>query len=236
MHKITLLPVVLTFFAILQGGCGSPPPPKTNVLLITMDTVRADYTGCCGSPDVKTPNIDKTASSGVIFTRAVAPSQCTNPSHASMFTGLYPTRHQVLDNRTPLTNEAKTLAEFFKESGYSTIGAVSARHLNRINSNFSQGFDFFFECENREKNAAERNKLFLRKLAEISKQKFFAWIHYYDPHGDYAPPAPYDNMYSAGSDYEPVPPQKTMNLNPRIKSKPVDPDHIIPFTKVKFPF
>ncbi len=236
MQKITILPVILTIFAILQTGCGSHPEKGPNVLLITIDTVRADYTGCYGSPDVKTPNIDNTAASGVMFTRAVAPSQCTNPSHASMFTGLYPTRHQVLDNRTPLTNEAKTLAEIFKEKGYSTIGAVSARHLNSKNSNFAQGFDFFFECEDREKNAAERNKLFLRKLEEISDSRFFAWIHYYDPHGDYAPPPPYDNMYPVGSNYEPVPPQKTMNLNPRAKSKPVDPDQIIPLYKGEISF
>lgn len=227
---------MLTIFVLLHAGCKHSHDETPNVLLITIDTVRADYIGCYGSPDVKTPNIDKLAAAGVQFMRAIAPSQCTNPSHASLFTGFYPTSHQVLDNRTPLTDEAITLAELLREKGFTTLAAVSARHLNRKNSNFGQGFDSFLECERNSMNAAERNELFLQKLAEISNRLFFAWIHYYDPHGDYAPPPPFDKMYPVGSHYEPVPPQKTMNLNRETKSKPVDPDAIIPLYKGEISF
>jgi arylsulfatase A-like enzyme len=236
MHKITRLSFILFMLMLFQGGCGRQAVKNPNILLITIDTARADYIGCFGSPDVKTPNIDKLAFSGVRFMRTVAPSQCTNPSHASIFTGLYPTLHQVKDNRTPLSEEALTLAEILKEKGYSTLGAVSARHLNSQHSNFAQGFDCFLECERNQLNGAERNKLFLQKLAEICRDNFFAWVHYYDPHGDYAPPPPYDKMYPVGSDYEPVPPLKTMNLDPQIKAKPVDPDVIIPRYKGEISF
>lgn len=236
MQKKIVLLLFLLIYLVFQSGCGQRAVEPPNILLITMDTVRADYIGCYGSPDVKTPTIDKLAYSGVQFMRAVAPSQCTNPSHASMLTGLYPTLHQVKDNRTPLTNEALTLAEILKEKGYSTLGAVSARHLDSTHSNFGQGFDCFLDCHKNQLTAVERNRLFLQELEKISAGTFFAWVHYYDPHGDYAPPPPYDAMYPVGADYEPVPPQKNMNLSPHIKAKPVDPDVIIPRYKGEISF
>jgi arylsulfatase A-like enzyme len=207
-----------------------------NLLLITIDTARADYFGCYGSPDVTTPHIDRLAADGVLFERNVAPSQCTNPAHASIFTGLYLSRHRVVDNRTPMPEAALTLAEILQKKGYATLAAVSAHHLNPQNSRFDQGFDLFLACEPNQINAAVRNETFLAELGRITGRSFFAWVHYFDPHGDYVPPPPYDGMYPVGSDYEPVPPHPEMNLSKEKKSAPVDPDRIIPLYKGEISF
>lgn len=233
MKKISVLILCL----LVLAGCHSDPKrKKPNVLLITVDTLRADYLGCYGSPDVKTPHIDRLADSGILFRRHVAASQCTNPSHASILTGLYPTVHRMMNNETPLTAEAVTLAEVFKGAGYATLGAVSAGHLNARHSRFNQGFDVYLDCTKVELTAAERNELFLAELEKIKKKPFFAWIHYFDPHGDYKPPAPYDKKYPVLSKYDPVPPHSAMDLSKEKKSNPVDPDEIIPLYKGEISF
>lgn len=220
---------LLVFLIILCPSCKRQVSPDTpNLLLISLDTTRADYIGCYGSSDVKTPNMDQLASKGVNFMRTVAPSQCTNPSHASMLTGLYLAVHGMYDNQTRLADEIITLAEILGDKGYATLAAVSARHLNPSNSNFGQGFDEFLECDPIELNAQERNQEFLERLRKIVGRSFFAWIHYYDPHGDYAPPTPYDKVYPVGSEFEPVKPAESMDLSREKKSGPVDPDEIIP--------
>jgi len=233
-----MFPLFLLFLLLFwHQGCSRKKAPETpNVLLITLDTTRADYLGCYGSPDVKTPNIDWLASKGVNFMRNIAPSQCTNPSHASILTGLYPAFHGVYDNQTAMADEVYSLAEFLSERGYATLAAVSARHLNPENSNFDQGFDIFLKCEPVEMRADERNEEFFNKLRDISGRTFFAWVHYFDPHGDYDPPAPYDTMYPVGSDYDAVKPTRTMDLSKEKKEAPVDPDEIIPLYKGEITF
>jgi arylsulfatase A-like enzyme len=228
--------LIIGIFALVvclgAGGCERRPDPGTpNVLLITVDTLRADYLGCYGHPEVKTPNIDRLAAEGVNFRNNVAPSQCTNPAHASIFTGLYLAFHGVYDNQTPLAEEALTMAEILRQRDYKTLGAVSARHLNTENANFTQGFDEFLECEPVEITAEERNHKFLKKLRKAASRSFFAWVHYYDPHGDYVPPSPYDTMYPVGAEYDPVPGKEVMDLSEEKKSGPVDPDEIIPLYK-----
>jgi len=225
--------VLLVICGLIQSGCRaekSSSQDRLNVLLVTIDTLRADFVGCYGS-DVKTPNMDMLAANGVQFMRHITASNCTNPSHASIMTGLYPSVHGVIDNHTRLTGKALTLAEIFKKNGFATLGAVSAGHLNDINSHFGQGFEKFLECEPRELTASERNKLFLKKMKQLMDRPFFAWVHYFDPHGDYVPPPPYDQMYPVGNDYDPIPPRKEMNLSPEQKKGLVDPDVVIPLYK-----
>jgi arylsulfatase A-like enzyme len=81
-----------------------------------------------------------------------------------------------------------------------------------------------------------RNETFLAELGRITDRSFFAWVHYFDPHGDYVPPPPYDEMYPVGSEYEPVPPHPGMNLSKERKAGPVDPDRIIPLYKGEISF
>lgn len=237
MKKVFFPVFLCCLLAIVPNGCKKRRPTGgPNVLLITIDTARADYFGCYGSPDVKTPHIDRLAADGVQFMRNVAPSQCTNPAHASILTGLYMTRHRVLDNRTPMPEAALSLAEILQNRGFATLAAVSAHHLNGPNSRFDQGFEEFLPCRPTEINAAVRNETFLERLASISRRSFFAWVHYFDPHGDYVPPPPFDKMYGVGARYKPVPPHPEMNISKEKKSGPVDPDEIIPLYKGEISF
>jgi len=206
--------------------------PRPNVLLITIDTLRADYIGCYGSPDVATPNIDRLAAEGVQFMRAIAPSQCTNPAHASIMTGLYPAGHGVYDNTTPLADKAVTLAERLQAEGYRTIAAVSARHLNPKNSNFGQGFETFLTCGPTELIAGKRNRRFFRAVRSAADRPFFAWVHYFDPHGDYDPPGPYYARYRPADLFDPVEPRPWMDISSeRKQGKEVDPDEMIALYK-----
>lgn len=211
-------------------GCGQDISP--NVLLITIDTTRADYLGCYGMSDVQTPHLDRLAEEGTLFLHNVAPSQCTNPSHASILTGLYLARHTVYDNETPLPENAQSLAEVLQDKGYVTLAAVSARHLNPVNSNFSQGFDTLLTCEPIELKAGERNETFLPELRRVAAQPpFFAWVHYFDPHGTYDPPAPYDTLYAPEGDFEPMPPRKSMEIGSDRQRELIDPDDYVALYK-----
>jgi arylsulfatase A-like enzyme len=163
--------------------------------------------------------------------RNIAPSQCTNPSHASIFTGLYPKHHGVFDNQTLLAEEAVTLAEILREHGYATVGAVSARHLNPNNSNFGQGFDAFLPSESVELRAAERNVDLFRVIESLAGKPFFAWVHYFDPHGDYAPPDEYATTHAPRSEFDPIAGRETMDLSPEKEQGLVDPDEIIALYK-----
>jgi arylsulfatase A-like enzyme len=231
-------PVAWLALLTLVTACGADAPrpatrPAANVLLITMDTTRADYIGCWGMSDVRTPAMDALADGGVRYANNIAPSQCTNPSHTSIMTGLYLARHGVYDNQTPLSGEALTLAEILSAGGYATLGAVSARHLNPDNSAFDQGFDTFLPCEPVSMDAGARNADFLPGLQGLAEgdRPFFAWVHYFDPHGDYDPPAPWDAAYQPGDRYDPVPSRRSMESRRAKAQEMVDPDAIIPLYK-----
>ena len=116
---------------------------KRNVLLITLDTTRADRLGCYGYTSAQTPNLDALAGSGVRFTSAITHVPLTRPSHASILTGMLPYHHGVWDNGSyRLKTESQTLAESFKEAGYKT-GAVISTHVLVRSFGFIQGFDYF---------------------------------------------------------------------------------------------
>jgi arylsulfatase A-like enzyme len=227
-----LLVLVPACLPILLAGCAEQEKAPYNLLLITLDTTRADYIGCYGG-NVKTPAIDGLAAGGVVFEHNVASSNCTNPSHASIMTGLYPAQHGVYDNRMPLTPAAVTLAEMLQEHGYSTLGAVSARHVSDFNSRFGQGFDTFLRCEPRSITAGKRNKTFLPQLRRVaaSSAPFFAWVHFFDPHADYDPPPPFNSMYPPKDEWDPVPAKKYMGANLAHDVETVDPDQVIPLYK-----
>ncbi len=213
-------------------GCSKKTPAerdgRPNVLLITLDTTRADYIGCYGHPEVETPNLDRLAKEGVQFMRNIAPSGTTNPSHASIMTGYYLARHNVYGNETPLAEDISTLAEILLNQGYTTLGAVSARWLNSEHSNFDQGFGTFLDCKEVQLSAKVRNQSFLPALETILDRPFFAWVHYFDPHGPYNPPPPYNIYYSAKDRFDPVPTSDRMNIEfEKIQSGQVDPDEEI---------
>ena len=178
-----------------------------NVLVITMDTTRADHLGCYGHPGVETPIIDGLARNGVLFANAFTSSPSTLPGHATIFTGLYPYRHGARANGTyRLGAEHTTLAEILKASGYITGAFVSAYVLDS-RFGLDQGFDLYDDDLSqgvkysdhmfRERPAQFTSTATLAWLETLGKGKFLAWVHYFDPHAPYFPPEPFRSTYAA---------------------------------------
>jgi choline-sulfatase len=191
--------------AVAQTGCGGGGDfrPRQaaahNVLLITLDTTRADHLGCYGYGEARTPRLDGLAREGVRFARVYCPAPLTLPSHTSIMTGLYPATHGVRNNGHDLSPKWPTLAAILKERGFATAAFVSSFS---VDSRFGlgRGFDVYDDTfqpqaplkgANAERRAAETFARFDRWLGHLGSERFFAWVHYYDPHLPYDPPAPY---------------------------------------------
>jgi arylsulfatase A-like enzyme/Flp pilus assembly protein TadD len=221
MHRSTQLgagarPCLPVIAILLALGPISPrsiaeeaPAPPTSLLLITLDTTRADHLGCYGAADAMTPNLDALAATGVRFDRALSPAPLTAPAHASLMTGLVPRRHGVRDNALyPLAADVPVLAEVLATHGYDTAAAVSAAVLDR-GAGLARGFRFYddtvrigrrsaFNYE--ERAATQTNAAADARLAGL-ESPFFLWVHYFDPHRPYVPPPPYDRRF-AGRPYD----------------------------------
>lgn len=177
-----------------RSGCGNVP-----VLLITVDTLRADAVGILGGA-AQTPQIDALARSGALFEQGVTAAPLTGPSHASILTGLYPNRHGIRDNGQSVRADQAGLAGWLSSCGYATGGFVSGFPLHR-----QFGFDHGFSHYDDDFGAAGSNPFALRErraentaqaaLAWLSAQQphaaWFAWVHFYDPHTPYSAPASY---------------------------------------------
>lgn len=179
-----------------------------NVLLITIDTLRADHLPAYGYGQGKTPAIDALAADGVLFENAAAHSPLTLPSHASILTGTYPLYHGVRNNGNYASASLTTMAEVFKRAGYDTAAFVGAFVLDS-RFGLDQGFDLYdddmvggrkrFNPGDKERSAEEVMDRTLSWLAQQSKEganPFFLWTHLYDPHDAYAPPEPYKTQYA----------------------------------------
>ncbi len=192
---------LLALLSIL-AGCGGE---VEGVVLVSLDTTRADRIGCYGYEEAKTPILDMIAERGVRFAHAVAPVPVTTPSHASMFTGSYPPVHGVRYNGMfQLPESARTIAEVLSQAGWSTAAVVSAYPTSTV-TGLSQGFqtyrDLFREKRseelrrNAERKAAEVTDLALDWLRRRPKGPFFLWLHYFDPHWPYEPPFPHSAAF-----------------------------------------
>ena len=187
-----------------------------NVLLISMDTTRANHLNCYGYKHTKTPVLNQLARSGVLFSHAFTPSPSTMPGHSSLHTGLYPLHHGVRANGTfKLADEQVTFAEIMSDNGYRTGAAISAFVLDS-QFGISQGFETFNDDLRigvkhsphmfRERAAELTNVPVIDWLRRHGQEKFFFWVHYFDPHAPYAPPQPYrseyaQNLYDGEIDY-----------------------------------
>ncbi len=179
-----------------------PPPRKANpatgpnLLLVTLDTTRADRLSCYGNDLIATPRLDALASSGVRFDSAFCPIPETDPSHAAMLTGLEPARHGLLKNGWRLPERHDTLAEILSAVGYTTYAAVSVDHLG-IAGGFHQGFDVFdADFEEHQRSGSETLAVVRTWLDDVASRPFFLWVHWFDAHRDqgnkpprYHPPA-----------------------------------------------
>jgi choline-sulfatase len=180
------LVVVLAAATIVFWSSGPSRPP--DVLLITIDTLRADALEPYGATDTRTPNIARLAEEAVVYEAATTPMPLTRPAHASILTGLYPDQHGVLTNHQILSEEVVTLAESIRETGYQTAGFTGIRFLNQ-RSGLAQGFDDFHapgKGENtRAKNVVDRAVEWL--VAANPGIPVLLWVHIYDPHQPYNP-------------------------------------------------
>jgi arylsulfatase A-like enzyme/cytochrome c-type biogenesis protein CcmH/NrfG len=213
-----LLIVILTGLDALHAAAQTPAKPALNVVLITIDTLRADHVGCYGYKQIKTPNIDGLAADGVRFERAFAVVPVTLPSHTSMLTGTYPMLSGMHDfSGNKLSPAQPTLASVLKQAGYQT-GAVIAAAVLDSRFGLNRGFDFYydhFEFSRLDEanldqmqrpgnvvadvalNWLEKDWLEKDWPSKNSQKKFFLWMHLYDPHFPYQPHDPYSREYAA---------------------------------------
>jgi arylsulfatase A-like enzyme/predicted Zn-dependent protease len=179
---------------------------RPNVILVTLDTTRADHLGCYGYAPATTPNLDALARGGVLFAQAASAAPLTLPAHSSIMTGMYPTYHGVrLNGNTSLSQKQKTLAEALADAGYATGAFVGAFVLD-ARWGLGQGFhvyDDHFELERYkhldlagvQRPADQVVGAALGWLETLSQRPFFAWIHLYDAHSPYEPPEPFFSAY-----------------------------------------
>ena len=190
-----------------QRLAGRRPSPKSvNVVVVTLDTLRADRLSSYGFRGIRTPNIDGVAAEGVLFEQATATAPMTLPSHASIFTGLIPPHHGVRDNGGFFLDPSKvTLAERMKQAGYATGAFVGAWVLDS-RWGLDQGFDTYsdhfdlskYKVVNLgtvQKKGDEVMDLALPWLESVKQKPFFAWVHLYDPHTPYEPPEPFASRH-----------------------------------------
>ena len=167
------------------------------MLLVTSDTHRGDFIGAAARPaGVLTPNLDRLAARGVTFQDCWASTNVTNPSHIALMTGESPRDTGVHDNRTQLADAAPTLAESFRDLGYRTWAALSSRHLRHEVSGLGQGFDRVaapFPTETR--RAGDTLAVVDGWLAEADGSPVFLWVHLFDAHTPYDPPAEHAELY-----------------------------------------
>jgi len=182
-----------------------------NLLLVTLDTTRADRIHAYGFEGIETPNLDRLAREGVLFESAVAPAPLTLPAHSSIFTGAFPPAHGVRDNGGFFLDEKETtLAERLQAHGFTTGGFVGAYVLDH-KWGIAQGFQTYFDDFDLTKyqslslGSVDRpgNEVADKALAWLDKvraSRFFGWVHFYDAHSPYTPPEPFKSRY-AGRPY-----------------------------------
>ncbi len=205
---LRILVAALAAATLIQSACTRSRQASSaanfNLLLITLDTVRADHIGAYGYGRIETPNLDRLASEGVRFAEAGSPVPLTLPAHATILSGLLPPRHGVRNNGAErFPDGPATLATQLGAAGYRTGAFVGAFVLDR-RFGLARGFDRYDDDIPQETGAgldAERpgrvvTDRALAWLAEKSEKPFFAWVHLYDAHAPYAPPEPFRALYA----------------------------------------
>jgi arylsulfatase len=206
--RITQLAMLAAIvFALTCGGKREQPRFK-HVVLISIDTTRADQLGCYGSTRGATPAIDKLASEGVRFQSAMVAAPTTLPSHTALMTGTFPHTHGVPRNQFALDDGNVMLAEVLHEHGFRTGGFIGAMPLSTP-FHFRQGFDVWDEkfdmlvgkdgVDQHQRRANEVTDDALAWLDEAKPSRAFLFVHYFDVHAPYAPPPPFDARFTRPS-------------------------------------
>jgi arylsulfatase A-like enzyme len=215
--------VFVMFLAALPcASCDSANLKRPNVLLITMDTTRSDHLSVYGYDRPTSPHLELFAKEGVRFDLAYAPSATTGPSHASIFTSMYPIAHRVVKNGLILGEELQTLAELLAMHGFQNAAIVSsfvldaqfgyAQGFQRYDADFDpatstmttdkwEQFDVREGFDRRADETTRRAVHWLREERDASSP-FFLFVHYFDPHTPYRPPEPYATTFARDTDDE----------------------------------
>jgi arylsulfatase A-like enzyme len=195
--------VVLACMVLLACGRGPGPvkePARKNVVLVTLDTLRADRLGCYGYGPARTPILDDFASGAVVFTHATTVSNNTLPAHAAILCGRYPRRLGVPRNGFEVPPAQRSLAVLLAERGYRTAAFVSSSVLDAT-CGLRKGFGVYDdefdieEVDQAQRRAPETVRRALRWLEGADREPYFLWIHLFDPHYPYTPPPPYDRYF-----------------------------------------
>ncbi|HPB58606.1 MAG TPA: sulfatase-like hydrolase/transferase [Candidatus Saccharicenans sp.] len=214
--KTRISPWIIVGLILLLAGLGalirfrSPSldlktAPSYNLLLITLDTTRADHLGCYGNKQARTPNLDRLAAEGWRFNRVYCSAPLTLPSHATILTGLEPVAHGVRNNGHYLAAGIKTITEVLVDRGYKTAAFVSSFSVDSrfgLDRGFESYDDTFeenlpFKTNNAERRAEATFARFSAWLEKNYQNKFFSWVHYFDPHLPYDPPSPYKEDFAS---------------------------------------
>ncbi len=173
---------------------GDPP----NVVLIGLDTTRADRLSAYGYRRLTSPRLAALAKDGVLFAQATSSSNWTSPSFASIFTGLPPSQHQVIHRARAIAPEVSTLAEHFARGGWATGAVVFKAYL--YNMGFEQGFDTWFNVPRYDVRADDNLKKALAWLDDNYQRRFFFFLHFNDPHQPFNQPPPFDHRFNTAAD------------------------------------
>jgi choline-sulfatase len=204
--------LALALTSCQQSGTNKPatatatPLRPLNLVVVTVDTLRPDHLHCYGYSKIETPSIDSVAKDGVLFENAVTQTPLTTPSHASIFTGLNPPTHHVRDTGGfILESSSTTLATILQKQGWDTAAFISSAVLKKL-FGLNQGFQIYDDqmpkpgkghefLEDAERRAGDTVDRAIRWLDTQSGKPFFLWVHVYDPHAPYQPPAPFREKY-----------------------------------------
>ena len=210
--------LLFLLFALSPVGAQRPKvPPRRNpsqhpnVILITLDTTRADRMGFLGSKRGLTPNLDAMAQQGIVFTRAYSHVPLTTASHATILTGTYPQFNRVNDFGVPLSPKLPYLPELLHQHGYQTgafVGSLILDPLDGTAPGFDRGFEVYDAGFHLRRPGADRYKTVERRggmvvdhalawLSQVPNKPFFLWVHLYDAHDPYDPPSPYKARYAS---------------------------------------
>src|ERR1043166_1572987 len=204
-RALLLLPFI--FVACHRPESVAPAGDKPDIILVTIDTLRADSVGFAGNTKVKTPFLDKLASEGLVCANPHAHNVITLPSHTNILTGLYPYQHGVRDNAGyKLSPKFETVATMLRRAGFATGAFIGAFPLD-ARFGLNQGFDLYddnygkgeatLDFALQERNATAVLDSATRWWQSNNGKKRFMWIHLYDPHAPYRPPEPFASQYAS---------------------------------------
>ena len=199
------------FLCLISVWCFAGTAPRPNIILITLDTTRADRMGFLGSKRGLTPNLDVLAKQGVVFSRAYSHVPLTTASHTTILTGTYPQFNHVNDFGVPLSPRLPYLPDLLHQNGYHTgafVGSLILDPLDGTAPGFDRGFDVYDAGFHLRRHGADRYQTVERRagvvvnhalswLSQLPDGPFFLWVHLYDAHDPYDPPPPFKARYKS---------------------------------------